>query len=79
MTIKSPYGTSTDGSDSLFKLQFNTSTAIPLYITKTSRMVVNGFVLSATIADLKPVPETEYAYRCENGVHIWEPKTWMKG
>lgn len=42
------------------------------YITKTSRVLVEGVVLSATTVSLVP-DTTEYAYRYENGFHIWEP------
>jgi len=47
-------------------------TKAPRYITRTSRTDVGGFLLTATSIS---IPEnTEYVYRFENGVHIWEPK-----
>ena len=47
-------------------------TKAPRYVTQSSRMDVGGFLLTATSIS---IPEnTEYVYRFENGVHIWETK-----
>ena len=48
-------------------------TKAPRYVTQSSRMDVGGFLLTATSISLIP-ENTEYVYRFENGVHIWEPK-----
>lgn len=46
---------------------------LPLYVTQSTQINVNGFYLGATLVSLVSEPE-EYEHRLENGVHTWVPK-----